>query len=146
MSEADVKVCIYAVGLQVPCHLHLIILHGCETWTLLAYSEKRIQAFKTKCLRKLLCLSCLEHKTNDWVRSTINSVWVHRNLFWQLPRDGNLHGSGMSHTTTASPKSSFGTPWRVDDAMFGRGNAGWTTSKSGHPCPCLNRQYTGSCR
>ena len=27
---------------------------------------------------------------------------------------------------------------KVGDAMFGRGNAGWTTSKSGHPCPRQN--------
>ena len=30
------------------------------------------QAFKTKCIRKLLCISYLEHKTNDWVQSKIN--------------------------------------------------------------------------
>ena len=64
------------------------------------------------------------------------SLWVHRNLFWQLSRDGNFHGSGMSHATTASPKPSFRATCRVGDAMVGRGNAGWTTSKSGHPCPC----------
>ena len=39
------------------------------------------------------------------------SLWVHMNLFWQLSRDGNLHGSGMSHATTASPKPSFRAPW-----------------------------------
>ena len=39
-------------------------------------TEKRIQAFKTKCLRKLVCY--LVHKTNNWVRS---KMWVHRNLF-----------------------------------------------------------------
>ena len=49
-----------------------ILLYGYETWTLLADSEKRIQAFETKCLRKPLCISYLEHKTNDWVRSKIN--------------------------------------------------------------------------
>ena len=49
-----------------------ILLYGCERWTLLADSEKRIQAFKNKCLRKLLCISYLEHKTNDWVQSKIN--------------------------------------------------------------------------
>ena len=38
---------------------------------LLADSEKRIQAFETKCLRKLR-FSYLEHKTNDWVRSKVN--------------------------------------------------------------------------
>ena len=37
---------------------------------------------------------------------------------------------------TASPKPSFRAPWRVGDAMAGRGNAGWTTWKGGHPYPC----------
>ena len=49
-----------------------ILLYGSETWTLLADSEKRIQAFETKCLRKLLHISYLEHKTNDWVWNKIN--------------------------------------------------------------------------
>ena len=31
---------------------------------------------------------------------------------------------------------SFRTPWRLGDAVVGRGNAGWTTSKSGHICQC----------
>ena len=31
-----------------------------------------IQAFETECLRKLLCVSFFEHKTNDWMRSKIN--------------------------------------------------------------------------
>ena len=81
------------------------LLYGCETWTLLADSEKRIQAFETKCLWELLHISYLEHKTNDWMRSNINfccllytspawstrpttwcrtrstSLWIHRNLF-----------------------------------------------------------------
>ena len=34
--------------------------------------EKSIQALESKCLRKLLCISYLEHKTNDWVQSKIN--------------------------------------------------------------------------
>ena len=67
-------------------------------------------------------------------RSTV--LWVHRNLFWKLSRDGNLHGSGMSHPTTASPKLSFSAPWRVGDTVVGRGNVGCTTSKSGHLYPC----------
>ena len=58
--------------------------------------------------------------------------------YWQLSRDGNLHGSDMSHAMIASPKPFRRAPWRVGDTMVGRGNAGWTTSKSGHPCPCQN--------
>ena len=57
-----------------------ILLYGCETLTLLANSGKGIQAFKTKCLRKLLRISFLE--TGCGKRSI--SFWVHRNLFWQL--------------------------------------------------------------
>ena len=53
---------------------------------------------------------------------------VHKNLFWQLSRDGNMHRSGMSHAMTASPKPSFRAPCRVGDAVVWRGNAGWTTS------------------
>ena len=49
-----------------------ILLFGCETLTQLADSEEGIQTFVTKCLRKLLRISYLEHKTNDWVRSKIN--------------------------------------------------------------------------
>ena len=35
-------------------------------------------------------------------------------------------------------QTSFLAPWRVGNAVVGRGNAGWTTSKSGHSCPCQN--------
>ena len=34
--------------------------------------KKRIQAFEPTCQRKLLRISYLEHKTNDWVRTQIN--------------------------------------------------------------------------
>ena len=53
------------------------------------------------------------------------SLWVHRNLFWQLSRDGNLHGSNMLHVTIADQKPSFGTLRRMSDAVVGRGNAWW---------------------
>ena len=52
--------------------------------------------------------------------------------------DRNSHGSGISFATTASPKPSFRTPWRVGGAVVSRGNARWTTSKSGRTCLCQN--------
>ena len=54
------------------CLVISILLYGCETWILLADSENNIQAFEIKCLRKLLRISYMELKTNDWVRSRIN--------------------------------------------------------------------------
>ena len=47
-----------------------IFVYGCETRSM--DSEKSIQAFKTMCLRKLLQISYLELKTNDWVWCKIN--------------------------------------------------------------------------
>ena len=65
-----------------------ILLYGCEAWTLLADSEKkRILAFETKCLRKLLPISHFKHKTSDWMRSKINFLLGRQEVFWQLSRD-----------------------------------------------------------
>jgi hypothetical protein len=36
--------------------------------------EKRLQAFETKCLRRLLRISYLDRKTNDFVRSKVYSL------------------------------------------------------------------------
>ena len=103
------------------------ILYGCKTWTLPADSEKSIQAFETKCLGKLLRISCFEHKTKEKVRSKINSLVGPQERLLATSRDGNLHGSGVSHATTVSPTPSFRTAWWVGDAVVGNGNAGWTT-------------------
>ena len=48
-----------------------ILLYGCESWTLTADLEKRIQAFEHKCFRKLLRISYTEHKTNEFVRQEV---------------------------------------------------------------------------
>lgn len=51
-----------------------IFLYGCETWTLLAESERKIQAFENKCLRRLLGISYLEHKSNKYVHDKIRDL------------------------------------------------------------------------
>ncbi|GFR57434.1 endonuclease-reverse transcriptase [Elysia marginata] len=45
-----------------------ILTYECETRTLLADTERRIQAFENKCLRKLLRISLQDHVTNKSVR------------------------------------------------------------------------------
>ena len=108
---------------QVSCHLHSPLWlwnidPACWLW-------EKDPSLRNKRLWKLLCIFYLEHKINNWVLWKINSLfWVHRNLFWQKSRYRNLHGSGTSHATTASPKPSFRTPWRVGDNVVSRGNAG----------------------
>ena len=51
-----------------------VISRSSTEWTCVEVSatEKRMEAVKTKCLRKLLCISYLEHKMNGWVRSKIS--------------------------------------------------------------------------
>ena len=102
---------------QQTCHLHPRLW----LWNMdpACWLKKRIQALETKCTRKLLHISCLQQP----LLATVKRQKL---------------GSGMSHAMMASAKPSFRAPRRVGDAMGSRGNAGWTTSKSGHPCPCQN--------
>ena len=57
-----------------------IILYGCETWTLLSETKRRIQAFENKCLRNLLRISYWEHETNEYVWNKAKSL-----MGWQAP-------------------------------------------------------------
>ena len=51
-------------------------INVCETWTLLAATENKLQAFENKCMRKILRISYLEHRTNEyvWDRMRISSI------------------------------------------------------------------------
>ena len=51
-----------------------VLLYGCETWTLNAELEKRIQAFENKSHRKILRISYTERKTNEWVKQQITAL------------------------------------------------------------------------
>ena len=51
-----------------------VLLYGCEAWTLLAETERRLEAFEYKCLRRLLQISYTERKTNDYVRETVHDL------------------------------------------------------------------------
>ena len=55
-----------------------IVLYGCETWTLMAATERKLQAFENKCMRKILQISYLEHKTNEYVWEKIKSITCHQ--------------------------------------------------------------------
>ena len=104
-----------------------ILLYCCKTWTLLADSEKKIQAFETECLRKLLRISSVDHKTIDWVRGKISFLVGPQEPLLATVRRRKFAQFGMSHSMTASPKPFFRAPLRVGDTVVGRRNTGWTT-------------------
>ena len=76
-------------------------------------TPERIQAFKTKCLRKLLRISYLEHKTNDWVRSKINFLVGPQEPL--LATDKRRKLAWFGHVTRHDSLSR--APWRVGDAV-----------------------------
>ena len=51
-----------------------VVLYGCEAWTMTADTERRVQAFEFKCLRKLLGVSYRERKTNEFIRTSVNGL------------------------------------------------------------------------
>ena len=46
-----------------------IFLYACESWTITADTERRIQAMEMRCLRKFLCITHRDHISNEEVRS-----------------------------------------------------------------------------
>ena len=51
-----------------------IYLYACETWTLTADLERRIQAMEMRCFRRLLGISYKDHITNEEVRNRIRQA------------------------------------------------------------------------
>ena len=80
-------------------------LYACDSWTLTAEIERRIQTLDMRCYRRLLNISYKDHVTNEEVRNRIqNAIGVNddlltmvkkRNLRWY----GHiLRSSGMTKT------------------------------------------------
>ena len=56
-------------------------LYACESWTLTTKLERRIQALKRRCYRRLLNISYRDHVTNKEIRNRIqNAIGVHDSL------------------------------------------------------------------
>ena len=102
-----------------------ILLYGCncKTWTLLNLRNGSRLSRPSAWENFSTYSTWSTRPTTGW-GARLTYLWVHRNLFWKLLRDRNLHEFGMSCTTTASPKPIFSTPWRAGVTMVSRGNAG----------------------
>ena len=51
-----------------------VFLYACESWTLTAELERRIQAMEMRCFRKLLCITYRDHISNEEVQNRINKL------------------------------------------------------------------------
>ena len=58
-----------------------IFLYACESWTLTAELQRRIQAMEMRCYRKILHISCKDHVTNEEVCAKIQqAIGQHEDL------------------------------------------------------------------
>ena len=80
-------------------------LYACESWTLTAEIERRIQALEMRCYRRLLNISYKDHVTNEEVRNKIqNATGVHDDLLTIVKKrklrwyDHISRSSGMAKT------------------------------------------------
>ena len=55
-------------------HVTSIFLHACESWTLTAELQRRIQAMEMRCYRKILHISYKDHVTNEEVHAKIQQA------------------------------------------------------------------------
>ena len=64
-----------------------IFLYACETWTIIAGIEKRIQALDMTCFRKLLGISYRDHIANEEVKARIgNTIGPYEDLLTSVKR------------------------------------------------------------
>ena len=82
-----------------------IFLYACESWTLTAEIERRVQALEMRCYRRLLNISCKDHVTNEEVRNRIqNAIGLHDDLLTMVKKRklrwyGHIsRSSGMAKT------------------------------------------------
>ena len=62
-------------------------LYACDSWTLTAEIERRIQALEMRCCRRLLNISYKDHVTNEEVCSRIqNATGVHDDLLTMVKK------------------------------------------------------------
>ena len=64
-----------------------IFLYACESWTLTADLERRIQAMEMRCFRRLLGISYKDHITNEEVRNRVRqAIGPHEDLLTTVRR------------------------------------------------------------
>ena len=84
-----------------------IFLYACESWTLTAELQRRIQAMEMWCYCKILCISYKYHVTNEEVRAKIQqAIGPHEDLRTIIKRR-KLQWYGCLLYTSPSPRDDY---------------------------------------
>ena len=110
-------------------------LYACETWTLTAEMERRIQTFEMRCYRRIFCISFRDRITNEDVRNRVRaaigphgdllSIVKTRKLRWYVHV---TRATGLANTIMQ------GTQYQAGGDEADQRNAGTTTSRNGRSC------------
>jgi len=111
-------------------------VYGCESWTLRAGDEKRIQAFEMRGLRQILRVSWTAKHTNDWVlekaevaRNLLESVKARKlSYFGHVMRNNaeSLEKQIMQGTTPGCRKRGRPKTTWIDNILQWTGYSHWT--------------------
>ena len=64
-----------------------IFLYACESWTLTAELQRRIQAMEMRCYRKIVCISYKDHVANEEARAkNQHAIGPHKDLLTIVKR------------------------------------------------------------
>ena len=106
-----------------------IFLYACESWTLTAELQRRIQAIEMRCYRKILHISYKDHVTNEEVHAKIQqAIGPHEDLTIVKRRKLQWYGH-VSHSSGLAQIILRGTV--KGGRRQGRGRSGKTTSGNG---------------
>ena len=121
-----------------------IFLYACESWTLTAELQRRIQAMEMRCYRKILYISCKDHVTNEEVRAKFQrAIGLHEDLTIVKRRKLQWYGhvsrsSGLAEIILQGGRRQGGQRKRWEDNMrewtgleFASPRGQWRTGKNG---------------
>ena len=81
-----------------------IFMYACESWTLTAELQRRIQALEMSCYRKILHISHKDHDTNEEVRAEIQqAIGRHEDLLTIVKRRKLQWYGHVSHQVWPKP-------------------------------------------
>ena len=80
-----------------------IFLYACESWTLTAELQRRIQAMEIRCYRETLHISYKDHVTNEEVRAIKQAIGPNEDLLTIVKRR-KLQWYGQKHLSSHSER------------------------------------------
>ena len=122
-----------------------IFLYACESWTLTAELQNRIQAMELRCYHKILHISCKDHVTNEEVCAKIRQViGPHKDLQTTIKEMQTaviwscllFIRSGQNHLARQKPSSK--AQWTGGEDKADRGRGGKTISGNGQAWSSLS--------